>query len=398
MYYRQPRYYANFHCLGGTCANSCCCGWRIDWNKEEVDKLVNAKGISPELKELAEKTFIPSTNRSFDFMIKFKEDLSCPFLTGEKLCKIQKELGADYLSQGCRDYPRVTVYSEGRCYSSCRMSCPEIIKALYNDERCMELITVEGPDMAQVSNRPEEDEKYPEQEYRADIFELLYELISDKSIDVDRAVMLGAIAAERVTQAVERKDYGSIPEEISILRVQLRNDETLKVVNNVEPNLSVKLSVLPAITEQIVIDTVTYLLHPNGEYIDLEAYNSGAERFNEVLKEHGHFLRNMALSLLLVLDVPFKFSEYSVFENYCYFAAAYACLKLNIISAMSADSIDLELLGQHFMYEETDEKIIGLTSAISRELCQSDINFKKIIDFLKEKGFVNHAYLAAFIL
>lgn len=57
MYYRQPRYFGDFKCVGGTCTNSCCIGWRIDWAKDEIDKVTSAPECSEELRELVNKSF-----------------------------------------------------------------------------------------------------------------------------------------------------------------------------------------------------------------------------------------------------------------------------------------------------------------------------------------------------
>ena len=57
-YFRQTRCYNQFTCIGSECTANCCYGWNIAWKKDEVDKIKNAPGCSPELKEKIEKSFV----------------------------------------------------------------------------------------------------------------------------------------------------------------------------------------------------------------------------------------------------------------------------------------------------------------------------------------------------
>ena len=57
MYYKQPKYYSGFQCIGEKCPSNCCYGWDIFWSKTEIDRLLNAENISPELRGLVEISF-----------------------------------------------------------------------------------------------------------------------------------------------------------------------------------------------------------------------------------------------------------------------------------------------------------------------------------------------------
>jgi lysine-N-methylase len=53
------------------------------------------------------------------------ESNSCPFLTTERLCNMQKEFGHEYLSATCSIYPRVLNSVNGELETSLYLSCPE---------------------------------------------------------------------------------------------------------------------------------------------------------------------------------------------------------------------------------------------------------------------------------
>lgn len=113
MFYRQPAYFRDFRCIGGTCQNSCCIGWVIDWRTEEIDKVKNAPGCSEELRALCESKFEPNGDK---YMVKLNEDGRCPFLTEDNFCRIQRELGAECLSDTCSIYPRHYIVTDNAAY------------------------------------------------------------------------------------------------------------------------------------------------------------------------------------------------------------------------------------------------------------------------------------------
>lgn len=106
MYFRQPRYFTDFRCVGGTCTNSCCIGWKIFWTQDEIDKVKNDPNCSEELRALMENSFHPSSDgekNKYSMTLEEKTN-RCPFLTEDNFCKIQRELGAaGYENKGTDD-------------------------------------------------------------------------------------------------------------------------------------------------------------------------------------------------------------------------------------------------------------------------------------------------------
>lgn len=63
---RQPKFFKDFHCIGGDCPISCCQRWRIDYNNEDVEKLKKAD-CSENLRMLIKNSF-----ESFNDMMHIK--------------------------------------------------------------------------------------------------------------------------------------------------------------------------------------------------------------------------------------------------------------------------------------------------------------------------------------
>lgn len=401
MYYRQPRYFGEFQCMGSDCPDNCCYGWRIDWKKDEIEKVKNAENISPELKELVENSFVPINEERSQYMIKFPKSQKCPFQTNEGLCKIQRELGAEYLSYTCTIYPRCNILAENAIYNCCYMSCPVVQKKLMNDERSMDMINIPmKSDIVSsftVANSAEKCQAYPELNHRGLLLDFFYDLISDKKISLETAIILGALVAQKLTDIIAHKEYDRIPEALKAFRKQFHNAAQLKAIENIKPNYYLKFGFLAQIIEKIVENGATVLLRDETGTLNIDMYNKGECRLAETLKGREFFLRNLALNLLFEFAVPFKLEEKTIFENYSLFVAAFGCLKLNLIAVCSTEKgINFRTYEQVFNYTG-DDKLIGMSAIISRGICQASGKAKMIINCLNDNKFTTPAYLALLV-
>lgn len=395
MYYRQPRYVKDFQCVGGECLDNCCFGWRIDWQKDEVEKLKNAEGISEELKAIAERAFIKNSELDGALMIKLNDHASCPFQTEDKLCRIQKELGAEYLSGVCTTYPRHENKSREAIFRHCYTSCPVIIDALLNNENASDLvnINIEGDRGNKVDIRFDETER----RYKGELLDFYYELVSDKRISVESALILGALAAQKLTEIVARGELDRIPEAIKVFRKQFHNAEQLKAIESIKPNYHLKFGFLAELIENIIENGATVLLRDETGTLNIDLYNLGEQRLREMLGKREYFLRNFALNLLLEFAVPFKYKDKTIFENYSLYVAAFGCLKLNLIAVCSTDrAIKFNTYTQSFRYVG-DDKLIGMSAIFCRGICQADDKAEMIIKRLSENKFTSPAYLALLV-
>jgi len=112
------------------CEDNCCrnSGWTIS-----VDPVTYAKykAMDDEMGE-----FIRSCIVEEDGVAKMKEfdDGKCPLLV-DGLCRIHRDLGAEYLCTTCTTYPRVTTFFNKRPECWLSLSCPEVVRwVLYRKE------------------------------------------------------------------------------------------------------------------------------------------------------------------------------------------------------------------------------------------------------------------------
>lgn len=399
MFVRQPRYFKDFHCIGSECVDNCCHGWRIDWTNEEVDKLKEAENASPELKELIERSFIPGENGKLK--IKFDDKDNCPFQTSDRLCRIQKELGAEYLSSTCTYYPRIGIIGKTALYRYCFFTCEAVMRILINDDRAMNLVNVDTREKSitlAAKNTMISKPKQPELQYFEEVFEFFYEIIADKKRDVEDSLVLGTLAAQALSKLSEKNKCEQIPEAIKLLKSQMHNGEQLKSIANIEPNYNVKLGILGQLLKLICKnnrrdDPTFALIDSEGKY-NINLYAEGELALKNHFMERPFAMRNIALNLLFELFTPFGNEDYSIFENYAVYVTTFALLKLNSIAIARIQNKDSQ---QKNSEEIIENAIINSASTISRSLCQNINTDKVIMAALSANGMVTPGFLALLV-
>ena len=413
MYFRQPRYFGDFKCIGGTCSNSCCIGWRIDWYKNEIDKITDDPRCSEELKELVSKSFAQIENSNI-YPVILGAGKRCPFLTEDNFCKIQRELGAEYLSHTCSVYPRHHIIAGEAAYQYCNMSCPEVMNKLLNSEKSMDLVNVAIREHITIKGAAMNNEnllaEHPELKYRGELLEFFYEINADKKHDVETSIILGALAAQSLSKIVDAKDYDSIPEAIKQIKPQFHNGAQLKSIKNIKPNYYVKLGAVGEILKSIFQVNIMSALTDKEGKPNIDLYIRGEKRLADTFKERQFYLRNIALNLLLEFVLPFKFIGKTIFENYSIFAAAFALFKLNVIATAEltdlaerkASNPKVDVIGGNLKIKvvakyDTEKYINKSAALISRNICHNNENAKKLLEELHNRNFSTPAYLALLI-
>ena len=146
----QPEYMKKFQCDGQACNAHCCrYGWQIDIDKKTYNLYSNLK---PESAAREITQHITKNEGNAYYSIKLNENGTCPFLTENNLCKLQREHGEEFLSKTCALYPRY-MRAVGNVYEcSLNLSCPVAAK----------LILLESePLKFEKTKMPEKFPKYP---------------------------------------------------------------------------------------------------------------------------------------------------------------------------------------------------------------------------------------------
>lgn len=363
---------------------SCCLAWRVDWKRDEVEKLKNAD-CSEKLRTLVDNSFVQFNDKSEKFVIKMDDKQRCPFLTDDNFCLIQRELGAEYLSHTCTIYPRTARLIGNTVLNYCTLSCFRIMDMLCNESDCM-VFENHIPKSKKLSvaylDQDVDIMNHPELKYRQQLFDFFYEILSDDSHSVETSVILGALAAQSISKLIEKGAYDKIPESIPILKKQLKNSEQIKKLENIPENYAIKLGFTSELSRLIIRSDMIKLISEEDGGISAAKYTEGMRKFREDFADRPFALRNIALNLFLECRMPFRDTEHSFYENYCYFAASFAAIKFAAAS----------------FYVSKGEYEFKVSAAyISRAFAHNELNVKQIIDIYKSFNCTSPAYIAIIV-
>lgn len=145
----------SFSCLADKCPDDCCTGtgWTISIDDEAKNKwhLLAKKDGSKAW--LLDGICTNETGGKTNSSLCNDQDGKCFFINDDGLCRIHSELGPDYLTEACREYPRKYVNTPQQGLSTAMLSCPEIARLalLDNNHPVFQEITINSDKPADVS-------------------------------------------------------------------------------------------------------------------------------------------------------------------------------------------------------------------------------------------------------
>ena len=118
MLIRVPDYYDRFRCLAGACPHTCCEAWEVVIDGETAARY---RKIPGPLGEKLRQAMAVDEEGDVCFPLSGGR---CPFLDGENLCEIHRELGEEATSVTCQEHPRFTEDYGSFREISLSASCP----------------------------------------------------------------------------------------------------------------------------------------------------------------------------------------------------------------------------------------------------------------------------------
>jgi len=120
---------SRFKCIESDCEDSCCHSWPVLIDDGGAARLKSAcqKGGLDDL-SFEEIVEMAPQKAGCNVMKKKDDSRRCMLWDGDGLCRIQKNLGADYQPDGCRTYPRVMQRVFGVHELHGKISCPEMAR------------------------------------------------------------------------------------------------------------------------------------------------------------------------------------------------------------------------------------------------------------------------------
>ena len=111
----------DFLCVGSSCKDTCCAGWKVYIDPETRKFYENVEGeFGDELRSAME------IREDGVGVFRLNNNLRCNFLNEENLCRIYRKLGPKHMCDICRNYPRMVYQSGDVMFAALSISCPEV--------------------------------------------------------------------------------------------------------------------------------------------------------------------------------------------------------------------------------------------------------------------------------
>lgn len=394
----KPSFYNKFQCKGGACIHSCCQGWNISMTKEEYRKW-KKKGVLSREQWKDCIMLIPDEQRTeFNYAIfKLKEDKTCPLWGEDGLCQVQKNHGADVMTNTCMVYPRQFQRYFDHVECSMSLSCERVLELLLEEKDgiLLEQSVETYPERFLCASwyKQQERRRYPHLRGYYDIQTLCMALLQAEDISMEGRLLLLGMALNHIDGLYKEQKGDLVPAYIQEYLDKVENSDVEAMLRELTPGnpLASYNSVLttlmrmnahnePALVKiraQILerIQPPKELAQEKGESLEqwkAECYRKCMGEFEEWIKGKEYFLENVMVDYLFFSNIPYRDIEKSIWENYLYFVWIYMMLKISLCAYLHPDS--------------TDQDMIYCCTVLFRTLAHNKKMFYQILEDFKADG------------
>lgn len=403
----QPEYMKNFGCIGPDCEDSCCVGWKVDLDKHTYLKY--KKSQEPELKPIFGTMVSRKHNQKSDEsygQIKMDKKTACPFLDEIGLCKIQKKLGEESLSDTCALYPRYAYRIDGKLERGATVSCPEIARLvlLNPDGIGIEHIEEDAGGRIKIHGSFDTESKLylnKLQNYFWDIRIFSLSLLQNRGYSMGERLIILGMVYRKIEDLYANGCTAEIP---GLLETMSRSIETGALKGELEKvpvNLQIQMRLAKELTDHKFRQGVTSsrYLECLKEALEGIGYIDGEEMPEEVignyegnykeylapyLKDKEYILENYLVNEYFKELMPFgRYS--SIWDSYVFLCVLYSMVKLHMIG----------MAGYHKGMK--DELAVKLIQSFSKVVLHNGQYIQGIIKLLKDNGYDSLAYMTILV-
>lgn len=203
-----PRYMQTFRCVGADCVESCCGSWSIAIDERTYKRYqtIRIEPLASQLRHHVQRHADPASAHGAYASISLKMDEMCPMLDSDRLCSIQKSLGAEALSGTCNDYPRMYVHDGQHLGLCASLSCPEAARLALSDASALDMSEISldiNPELAPALHRrrdpfPSAEEPDLVRRHAPMLATLLDALVRLDSLTAEQALVYGGLLWRRI--------------------------------------------------------------------------------------------------------------------------------------------------------------------------------------------------------
>ncbi|WP_203245959.1 flagellin lysine-N-methylase [Sporosarcina beigongshangi] len=395
-----PEYMTKFQCIGSACEDTCCAGWKVIVDKETFRNYRNTK--HPEMKELLKKNV--KRNRSGaatdENYAKINMDSSgnCTLLDENRLCKIQTELGPEFLSNTCAIYPRTLNLVEDVVEKSATLSCPEVARLVLLKENGIDFIQDVEPSDTRGFVKQNTMSK-TQQALFWDMRIFTIKTLQDRRMTIENRLIILGLFLKKFDELGSDKE----PEKVQLLMQEFEkgiNDESLvNSINQLPTNISFQISLCKSLIEYrstTSINSHRYIecleevvegLGMNGKATDEEIihrYKTAYEvNYKPFMEDHEYILENYLVNYIFINLFPFE--KQTVTDSFAMLVINFSMIKLHLIGmAKYHENLNLDL-------------VIKLVQSYSKTIDHNAAYLKNVESQMKLQGYITLAHMAVLV-
>lgn len=398
-----PQYMKQFSCIGSACEDSCCIGWRVNIDEETYKKY--KKTSDAELKPLFAKNVTRQrSNASSKSYAKIKMDKggNCSFLSEEKLCRVQMNLGEEFLSNTCAVYPRSINSINDVVEKSATMSCPEAARLALLNPNGVEFDEVEEPANTPgfiVRNLKTDELKKTPQKYFWELRIFSIQVLQDRTYTLSERLILLGMFYQKVQEYIDQGYIDEIPNIIAKYTNVMADRGMKAMLVEVPSQLAIQMELCKELVDYRysqginshryfeclteMLSGINYTKESTVEEVTNHYKKAIEDYYNPFMSEHEYILENYVVNHVFKNLFPFELK--TLFDDYVMLIIHYSMIKLHLIGMAG------------FHQGLTTDLIIKLIQSFAKTVEHNNTYLIRIFDLLKDNKFTTMPYMAILI-
>lgn len=387
-----PSYYNQFKCIGSECEDTCCAGWKVAVDKESFNKYrkITSGPLNEELKKNISRERKKPSEMHYG-KIKMDSNGACTLLSEDGLCKIQSELGEEYLCRTCATYPRHTTPVDERLEKSMTVSCPEAARLILLNPNGIDFIVEE-----EEVNKRLMTTTAP---YFWDLRMFAIELLQTRSATIEERLIVLGLFLEKL-EAIDRSLWAQeLPALITRYGTLINDAEQLALLQNLPNKLSFQMDLVRrliqtrlglGLSSQRYVDCLNDLI--NGLQIieggtieqSMQLYNDAYQNYYQpFMHQNSYILENYLVNFIFKNTFPKDTTN--LFQQYTSLITHFILIKLHAIGIASQQN-DL-----------TESLLIKCIQSFSKTFEHNSQFFKDVLDELEKQQYMTMAHMTILI-
>ena len=330
-FYFQPQYVHEFKCDGSKCDAHCCRkNWNISIDKETYNRYaqLDSQKIIAHIK----------TNSDGAHFIDFGEKKSCPFLTEDKLCRLQLEHGEEFLSRTCATYPRITSNFEYFFERSLILSCPVAAEMILFEREPMKFEFVQVPEkIHSLEGKIFVQKIQAAEEIKKHVIEIQIAMISilqERTLTINQRLIVLGFFSDKLGEILSNFNENALTKLIAAYESKkFLAEQVPLMIQSVKFDAEKFIGFMRDFLEKVFGEDT--LLIMNKKFADIAKEALPLLNDKKIFTaEHSSLFENFLINELFLDIFPWKF-EGSIAQNYAAFVIEYKFFELLIFSVAS---------------------------------------------------------------